>query len=63
MNMYNMTNGFYQFYSLDQQELRHFSFALDRQDYMFGNLVLDITKVNIYSLVIYSMKRSEMSCK
>ena len=55
--------SFFQFYSLGQQDLQHFSFVLDRQDHIFEKLILEITKVNIYSLVIYTIKRSEMHCK
>ena len=60
MNIYNMlmffTISFVQFYSLGQQDLQHFSFVLDRQDHIFEKLILEITKVNIYSLVIYTIK-------
>ena len=65
MNIYNMTDftiSFVQFYSLGQQDLRHFSFVLDRQDHIFEKLILEFTKVKIYSLVIYSIKRNEMKC-
>ena len=49
------TISFVQFYSLDQQDSRHFSFVFDHQDHIFEKLILEvvITKVNIYSLVIY----------
>ena len=47
------TVSFVQFYSLSQQDLRHFNFVFDRQDHIFENLILEITKVNIYSLVIH----------
>ena len=58
------TISFVQFYSLGQQDLRHFSFVLDRQDHIFEKLILEITNVNIYSLVIiYTIKRNEMNCK
>ena len=57
------TISFVKFYSLGQQDLRHFSFVSDRQDHIFEKLILEITKVNIYSLVIYTIKRSEMNCK
>ena len=57
------TISFVQFYSLGQQDLRHFSFVLDRQDHIFEKLILEITKGNIYTLVIYTIKRNEMNCK
>ena len=57
------TVSFVQFYRLGQQDLRHFSIVLDRQDHIFEKLILEITKVNIYSLVIYTLKRNEMNCK
>ena len=67
MNICNMTDGFtitfVQFYSLGQQDLLHFSFVLDRQEHIFEKLILEITKVNIYSHVIYTIKRGEMNYK
>ena len=48
------TISFVQFYRLGQQDLLHFSFVLDRQDHTFEKLILEITKVNIYSLVNYT---------
>ena len=56
------TISFVEFYSLGQQDLRHISFVLDSQDHIFEKLILEITKVNIYSLVNHTIKRSEMNC-
>ena len=36
---------------------------LDRQDHIFETLILEITKLNIYLLVIYTIKRNEMNCE
>ena len=60
MNICNMTDGFtiifVQFYSLGLQDLRHFSFVLDRQEHIFEKLILEITKVNIYSRHLHYKK-------
>ena len=55
--------SFVQFCSLGQQDLLHFSFVLDCQDHILETLILEITKVKIYSLVNYTTKRDEMNCK
>ena len=47
---------FLQFYSLGQQDLRQFSYG---QDHISEKLILEITKVNIHSLVIYTTKMSK----
>ena len=74
MNIYNMTDGFYKFCSVLQFGSAGFAILsgsyFSYQDHilviriiLFRKLILEITKVNIYSLVIYTIKRNEMNCK
>ena len=48
------TISFVQFYRLGQQDLRHFSFVLDRQGDIFEKLILEIS--NSYSMVCASVR-------